>query len=143
MGKDEGNCIYCGAVNSYNDARCVQCGEELPWANWAQARQQPSEAVGAELGSFAKRGEVLSVGMGPLPRGIIILGVVAVIAMVGFYMILNRVSSSLKQISPDGARPGVPAAGVPAAGSGTIVEKFKKTNPTLQQDQKERQEEEK
>lgn len=128
MGKDEGQCIYCDAVNSYNDARCVQCGEELPWANWSQARQQPSAAIGAEVSSFAKRGDVASVGTGPLPAKIIVLGVVAVVAMIVFYIILQRVGSSVQQISPEGV-----------ARDGTVTEKFKKANPTIQQDQKEEQ----
>ena len=131
MGKDEGKCIYCDAVNSYNDARCAKCGEELPWANWSQARQQPSEAIGAEAGSFAKRGEVASVGAVPLPRGIIILGVVALLAMVVFYVILQKAGSSMRQVSPDGAKPG---------SGGTITEKFKKSNPVIEQDQKNQQE---
>jgi len=127
MGKDEGKCIYCDAVNSYNDARCAKCGEELPWANWSQARQQPSEAIGAEVGSFAKRGEVASVGAVPLPRGIIILGVLALLAMVVFYVILQKAGSSMRQVSP-------------AGGGGMSAEKFKKANPTIQQDEKDQQE---
>jgi hypothetical protein len=60
MSTEKGNCPYCNTINSYSDAKCTKCGEELPWANWVQARQRPSDALGAEPGSFAKGAKVFS-----------------------------------------------------------------------------------
>lgn len=135
MGKDEGNCPYCGAVNSYSIAKCRQCGEELPWANWVQARRQPSSAIGAERSLTPRRTEAVSDGISLLPRGAWSKIILVIIGLAVIYFAVTKFSSSMHQL-PLGAT----ASGTPGGQPQSIKERFKNANPVIQQDQQDRQE---
>lgn len=137
MAADEGRCPYCGVTNSYSVAKCTGCGEELPWAQWVQARQQPSQALGAQRGDFAKRGgQSVSDGISLLPSGAIGKLLMLVAAMVVAFIVLRSVGSALK---PMAKMSGATSNGVPAS-SNAIAEKWKKANPVIEQDAQDRRE---
>jgi hypothetical protein len=139
MGKDEGNCPYCGAVNSYAVAACKNCGEELPWANWVQARQQPSSALGAEAGSFARpSGQDVTDGISILPRGAFSKLILVIVAIAIVYICATTLSTAVRRMSG-----GVSTTANSASNgtSGNIAEKFKQVNPSIEQDRREREQE--
>ena len=130
---DTGQCPYCNAVNSYHDTHCVQCSEELPWANWVQARSQTSSAPGAKRGDFTARGgQSVSEGFA-LPAGAGAKLFLLIIAFAAFLLIFRVMSPVFRAASPN-------AAGN-RLGNSAIVDQFQRANP-LEKQEKDLQKEE-
>jgi len=138
MAVDEAQCPYCNVTQSYAVAKCTSCGEELPWAQWVKARQQPSAAMGAQQGQFAGRsGQALSDGIGLLPKGAAGKILLVVLGIAGCFFVMRSMSSNLKSLS--GAANGNNVA-VPA-GAKDVEEKFRKANPVIGQEEQNKREE--
>jgi hypothetical protein len=134
---DQGNCPYCNAVNSYSVAKCVGCGEELPWAQWVQARQQPSQVIGAQRGEFAKRGGAgLSDGISILPSGALGKLALVLVGMVVAFIVMRSIGTALKPVAK---MAGTSTNGAPGSKQ-AIAEQWKKANPVIEQDAQERKE---
>jgi hypothetical protein len=130
MSLNEGDCPYCGSVNSYSATHCLQCREELPWSQWVQAREQPSQAIGARPGSMRKGGEAVTDGfsaLSVLAPSTVFKFLLILVMMTALYFGLQRVSSSLSQVNGG-------STGNSTGVSGNAVEQFKKANPTVNQE---------
>jgi hypothetical protein len=99
-----------------------------------QAREEPSQAIGARFGSFNSGPKPMSdVGgnlLSGVPTGLLWKLLVVIGLMIVFYFVVQRSTSSLRS-----------AAGVTNGASkntGNIVERFKKGNPVFQQDEENR-----